>query len=81
VISLAGGDSPQNVAAEDVELVVPGLFRFYENETLRRACSAALGLVVPVVELGLALEHGLIALRLRPEPDLAAVRVVDDGER
>src|SRR4051794_6840198 len=40
-----------------------------------------LGLAVPVVELGLRLEHCLIALRLRPDPDLPAVRIVDDRER
>jgi hypothetical protein len=45
-------------------------------------CRAApLALAVPVVEPGLGLEHRLIAVRARPEPDLPAVGIVDDGQR
>jgi hypothetical protein len=58
----------------------------------RRSCSSrdfrcrgwqngSLRFAVPVAELGLGLEHRLIALRLRPQADLPAVRIVDDGER
>ena len=40
-----------------------------------------LRLAFPVVELRLSAEHRLVAVALRPDPDLAAVRVVHDGQR
>src|SRR3954454_7022100 len=43
--------------------------------------SSRLRLAFPIVELRLGAEHRLVAVALRPDPDLAAVWVVHDGQR